>query len=69
MNLFLTKDELIELTGYKLPSGQVRWLHDNCIEHYVNRVGAPIVLRSIFLTTKTELTIHNQSEEPNFDAI
>ncbi len=44
--MFLSHDELIELTGYKQPSKQVEWLRSYAIRVYVDRTGHPRVLRS-----------------------
>jgi len=40
--MFLTRDQLAELTGYKLPSLQRRWLEKNGIPHHVNAAGRPV---------------------------
>ncbi|AWL10817.1 hypothetical protein HMF8227_00310 [Saliniradius amylolyticus] len=44
--MFISRDELQELTGYKKKSLQVQQLQDFGIPFEVNRLGAPIVLRS-----------------------
>lgn len=46
--LYLTPDELIELTGRKLVSLQIKWLVAKGWKHEVNAVGRPIVARSYF---------------------
>lgn len=43
--LFLTPDELHELTGLRRPSAQIRWIKARQIRHYVNAVGHPVIAR------------------------
>ncbi|AKU12508.1 hypothetical protein AzCIB_2615 [Azoarcus sp. CIB] len=45
--MFLTKDELRNLTGYQKPSLQKRWLTDRGWPYEENAAGDPKVLRSI----------------------
>lgn len=44
--MFLTVDELVELTGARRPSTQIRWLKSRQIRHYVNLAGHPVVCRA-----------------------
>ena len=44
--LLLTNQELQELTGYKVPVYQIRWLQSNRICYLVGRDGRARVLRS-----------------------
>lgn len=44
--LFLTKDEVIELTGYKKPALQRRWLIEHGYKFEVRADGRPVVLAS-----------------------
>jgi hypothetical protein len=44
---WLTADELRDLTGYVQPARQVRWLEENHIKHFVNRLQRPRVPRDI----------------------
>ncbi len=64
VNLVLTRDELIELTGYKQPKRQVAWLRQQDIPLYVAANGRPKVLRS----TLENATV-NRRTEPNFAAL
>lgn len=41
--MFLTPDQLHELTGYTRKSAQVRWLRKNGVQHYVRADGRPSV--------------------------
>jgi hypothetical protein len=45
-SLFLTAEEVIELTGYRYPSKQIEWLRQWGIRHFVAKDGHPRVLRS-----------------------
>lgn len=44
--MFLTPDELLELTGLRRPSAQIRWLRSRHIRHYVNAAGHPVIVRA-----------------------
>ena len=41
--MFLTPDQVQQLTGYRKAAKQVEWLIRNAIPHYVNRQGRPVV--------------------------
>lgn len=42
--MFLTDEQLTDLTGLRRPSAQVRWLTTRGIQHYVRVDGRPRVL-------------------------
>ena len=44
--LFLSADEVSDLTGYKLPAKQAEWLADRRYLHELDANGRPKVLRS-----------------------
>lgn len=44
--MFLSREEVTELTGAKLKAGQIRVLQRNGIRHYINVAGWPVVPRS-----------------------
>jgi hypothetical protein len=44
--MFLTPDELRDLTGYKVAFAQIRWLTKNGIRHWIAATGRPVVPRS-----------------------
>lgn len=44
--MFLTADDIRELTGYKMPSAQKRWLDKAGWEYVVSGFGRPKVLRA-----------------------
>lgn len=46
-DLFLTADELRELTGFKRPSAQARWLKSHGWPFEISALGAPKVLRGV----------------------
>lgn len=61
--MFLTPEELEQLTGYR-PNQRVRicrWLNEQGIAYTVNRLGDPVVLRS------TVEKNNGHHTEPNFD--
>jgi len=44
--MFLSREEIIELTGYTYKSKQVQWLRDKGFKHSIRRDGFPCVLPS-----------------------
>lgn len=61
--MFLTEDQLYELTGYTRKSAQVSWLRKNGIQHYVRADGRP----SVPVTALGKADAPRKG--PNFDAI
>ncbi len=41
--MFLTADQLAGLTGYQMPSAQIRWRRDQGLRHWVRADGRPAV--------------------------
>lgn len=73
MSLFLTHDELHELTGLRIPAYQRRWLEKHGYTFEINASGKPKVLRA-FIMQKLGMVQHpflsmGIAVEPNFDAI
>ena len=46
MSLFLTREELEELTGRKRASAQIRWLREHGYPVEESAAGRPVVLRA-----------------------
>ena len=44
--MFLTREEINQLTGYKIPSAQIRWLQQEEFKFKVAADGYPRVLKS-----------------------
>lgn len=68
--LFLCESELIELTGYKRLSDQIRWLQSGEWRFELSAIGRPVVLRSYLerrMGGGTERFDHSRS--PNFAAL
>ena len=42
--MFLSIDQVKDLTGYQCPRNQIRWLRANGFAHAIARTGRPIVL-------------------------
>lgn len=63
--MFLTPEELQQLTGYhpRQRMRTCRWLDNKSIPYSVNRLGDPVVLRTAVETKNESLS------EPNFDWI
>ena len=68
MSAILTRAELAEWTGYKLPSKQIAWLKQNHHKHTVNAGGYPIVSRSYFERVMGGTTVADIAQ-PNFAAL
>lgn len=67
--LFLSADELKELTDLKIAKAQMRWLEKHAYPFEISAAGKPKVLRSLVLERLKSFTTPTQSNEPNFDAI
>lgn len=73
--LFLTSDELEELTGFKSALGQVRWLDQNRWRYALTCSKKPRVARDYFqerVGARVGGTAGNQlatTEQPNFAAL
>ena len=52
----LSRDELIELSGYKMPSKISVWLRNNGLKHFIGADGWPRVLRDPSFSTGNTLT-------------
>lgn len=67
--LFLTSDELKELTDLKIPKAQMRWLDKHHYPYEISASGRPKVLRAYLNERLKTSVIINRNSEPNFDAI
>lgn len=65
-NLFLTQEELLELTGYKYAKRQREWLTSEGVPFSANRMGRPMVKRCLFSQANVNI---QQGYEPDFGAI
>lgn len=68
-SLFLTHDELSELTDRKIPKAQMRWLVNHTYPFEISASGKPKVLREFVIQKLQVLTPSINISEPNFDAI
>lgn len=78
-SLFLTPDELTELTGFKQTKGHVRWLEKHRWRYVLTRSEQPRVARDYFMdrmgsprsqTGSTGQVNHAAAlEEPDFSAL
>lgn len=67
--IFLSQDEIKELTDLKIPKAQIRWLTKHAFPFEISAAGKPKVLRSVVIQRMTnKIQLSNQSE-PNYDAI
>lgn len=78
--LFLTRDELVDLTGFKAPHCQARWLSRNRWRYVLTRRNEPRVARDHFndrmgcgdgsATGQADTINHAAAgEQPNFAAL
>jgi len=67
--MFLTSEELYELTGYKLAAAQCRWLEGRGYPFDSNASGKPRVLRAYVHQRLCPAHQAIQMAEPNFEAI
>lgn len=70
MTMFLSQDELRELTDLKVPKAQMRWLHRYAYPFEVAASGKPKVLREYVMKKLMAISLSAiPTNEPNFDAI
>ena len=69
--MFLNRDELIELTGYKYRHKQIEWLAGNGYRFAVDANGSPKVLIKFVEEAigYHKTTIRKKSNEPDFSAL
>lgn len=67
---FLTKEELIKLTGWKRKERQKQWLSANGLMYYVDRNGYPVVSRECVRArgASARKTV-NPLSEPRFEFV
>ncbi len=66
--MFISQDEVAELTGYQQPKRQAKWLADNGYRFALDATGRPKVLREEvenYLIGK----VKGRSRSPNFAAL
>lgn len=63
---FLTKDELVTLTGYKQPRKQASHLRTQRIPYHTNKAGHPIVARAVVEGGKPKATKQQTQWEPKW---
>lgn len=62
--LFLSADDLHELTGYTQGAAQIRWLRKNGIQHTVRSDGKPRVVPAALSPNQKPV-----GRGPNFEAV
>jgi hypothetical protein len=67
--LFLSSEELRDLTDLKIAKAQMKWLDKNNYPYEVSASGKPKVLRSFLFDRFQKNKYHSPTTEPNFDAI
>lgn len=68
--MFLSQDELRELTDLKVPKAQMRWLQRYAYPFEIAASGKPKVLREYVMKKLMTISMSAiQTNEPNFDAI
>jgi hypothetical protein len=69
MSIFLSRDEIKDLTGYVRAADQVRWLKSHRITHLVNAAGIPIVSRATIENVLGLPGTSSAPSEPNWGAL
>lgn len=64
---WLSDEEVIELTGYRMPAYQMRWLDENRIKAYLNRLNKVRVPRNAFDAYQAAKT--QKRTEPDFSKV
>jgi len=67
--LFLSNEELRELTDLKISKAQMRWLEKHSYPFEVSATGKPKVLRAYVMERLRVISASSKLNEPNFDAI
>jgi hypothetical protein len=67
--MFLTKDEVADLTGCKIRDRQMRWLASNGYKYEVGMDGVPKVLRSFVESRLGFEGSRAQVRRPNFEVL
>ena len=67
--MFLSHQELKELTDRSIPKAQMRWLKSHAYPFEIGASGKPKVLRSFVIDRLLNISSSVQLNEPNFDAI
>lgn len=67
--MFLTDDEVFELTGYKYPKWQVAWLRERGWIFETNRLGRPKVEREYCRSKMGNQVADTATVQPNWAAI
>lgn len=61
--IFLTSEELQQLTGYSRPAAQRRWIESHGYLHEIDAKGRPVVLRD-HLSSRLGGTLAPTTREP-----
>lgn len=64
---WLTDEEVIDLTGYKMPAYQMRWLSENRIRAHLNALNKVRVPRDAFVAYQTAKA--EKRTEPDFSKV
>ena len=67
--MFLTADQLRELTGYQKPALQRRWLADNGFSFEVRCDGRPMVSRNYYENRQLGAQKRQRLVGPNLDGL
>lgn len=67
--MFLSREELYELTDLKMPFAQCKWLTKHGYPFDISASGRPKVLRSYVEARLSLLTVIGHGDEPDFNAL
>lgn len=66
--MFLTREEIQELTGYEVPGWQCKWLDSHGYKYEKSAIGRPVVLKA-YVTAKLSGVEQVQGARMNLDVI
>lgn len=69
VTIVLSQEELVELTDYRRPADQRRWLSERGIPYDVGAKGCPKVLRSVYEKIKMGEIRGSTGSAPNWSAV
>ena len=69
--IFLTADELVQMTGHKQPTRQQEWLARHCFRYTIRADGRPNVARQAVLEFHacTKRAVGDSSTGPDFSGL
>ena len=64
--MFLTEEQVVELTGYKRAADQAKWLKRNGVQHFRQRINGRVIIARDALAVREKVA---EVEGPRLDWI